>query len=594
MLYEKTSKNEQDVYLVRFISPCPIMRERSRATSMKPQRNKYFVTFFFLRDSKRIVKVCKKFFLAALGLGKHRVNTIASKIYEGKTPHDNRGGDRKSAQNLEKKESVKKFLAALPAKESHYNRKKSRRAYLSYELNIRKLWGLYNTSVDDDLKVTETMFRRVFENDFNIGFSSPSCDVCSTCEVLKNKQKIEKDPQELQSLKVQLRVHKIRAKRFFELVKTSPENSLTICFDLQQIQCLPKTPIQESFYLRQIGLYAFCVTDIPTKEPHFFIWTENQAKKGSTEIASALLTYLNSADLLGVEVLRLFADGCGGQNKNSHVVHMLMFWLKNYAPANVAKIVLTFPVRGHSFLPADRVFGRVEKDLRKKPFILNPETYQEIYTKHGKVHKLAEDWNLYDFKQLESYYKKVDNIRDAKLIIIERKASLKDSRNTHDSSSGRQGSIAPSRGRTHQRRGRGKGRERSRGFRGRNESRDENSFTHIHCGVKVSNFYNVPEDDLSVVSLLKSSQNHPSLLRRLPMVNEIKQQKKKDVEQILTKQFGDQWSQNPELEWFKTIISNETATTSHQTCAENNVDDDDVDSNVEECDCCEPDRQDFV
>ncbi|CAG5019320.1 unnamed protein product [Parnassius apollo] len=217
LLYEKASKNEQDVYLVRFITPCPIVRERSRVTSMKPQRNKYFVTFFFfLRDSKRIVKVCKKFFLAALGLGKHRVNTIANKIYEGKTPHDNRGGDRKSAQSLEKKESVKKFLDALPAKESHYNRKKSRRAYLSYELNIRKLWGLYNTGVDDDLKVTETMFRRVFENDFNIGFSSPSCDVCSTCEVLKNKQKIEKDPQELQSLRVQIRVHKIRAKRFFE------------------------------------------------------------------------------------------------------------------------------------------------------------------------------------------------------------------------------------------------------------------------------------------------------------------------------------------------------------------------------------------
>ncbi|CAG4938721.1 unnamed protein product [Parnassius apollo] len=100
--------------------------------------------------------------------------------------------------------------------------------------------------------------------------------------------------------------------------------------------------------------------------------------------------------------------------------------------------------------------------------------------------------------------------------------------------------------------------------------------------------------ELSAVSLLKSSQNHPSHLRRLPLVNEIKQQKKKDVEKILTKQFGDQWSQNPELEWYKTIISNETATTSHHTCAENNVDDDDVDSDVEECDCCEPDLQEIV
>ncbi|GBP33253.1 hypothetical protein EVAR_5207_1 [Eumeta japonica] len=167
---------------------------------------------------------------------------------------------------------------------------------------------------------------------------------------------------------------------------------------------------------------------MPTKEPNFFIWTEDQAKKGSIEIASAL-TYLNSADLSGVEVLRLFADGSGGQNKNSQVVHMSIFWLKSHLLANVAKIVLIFPVRGHSFLPADRVFGRVEKDLRKKSFILNPETYREVFAKYGKVHNLAEHWNLYDFKQLETYYKKVETIRDAKRMILERRSSLTESRN---------------------------------------------------------------------------------------------------------------------------------------------------------------------
>lgn len=91
------------------------------------------------------------------------------------------------------------------------------------------------------------------------------------------------------------------------------------------------------------------------------------------------------------------------------------------------------------------------------------------------------------------------------------------------------------------------------------------------------------------VSLLKPSQNHPTLLRRLPTVNEIKQQKKKDVEQILIKQFGEEWSENAELEWFKTNIFSASAA---NTGAHN--DGDDVDENYQECDCCEPDMQNFI
>lgn len=263
---------------------------------------------------------------------------------------------------------------------------------------------------------------------------------------------------------------------------------------------------------------------------------------------------------------------------------MLIFWLHNYAPTNVTKIVLTFPVRGHSFLPADRVFGRVEKDLRKKPFILNPKTYQDVYEKHGKVHNLAEDWHLYDVKQLESYYKKVENIRDAKRIILERKSTLTEAQNvTGDSSNRTQG-----RGRV-RRRSRGSGRRHGtvRGVRGRNKQ--SAALTHINYGVKVTNFYNTDENQQNAVSLLKPSQNHPTLLRRLPTVNEIKQQKKKDVEQILIKQFGEEWSENAELEWFKTNIFSASAA---NTGAHN--DGDDVDENYQECDCCEPDMQNFI
>lgn len=50
-----------------------------------------------------------------------------------------------------------------------------------------------------------------------------------------------------------------------------------------------------------------------------------------------------------------------------------------------------FPVRGHSFLLADRVFGRAEKVLRKKAVITNNEEYYECYQAIGTVTVLGKD-----------------------------------------------------------------------------------------------------------------------------------------------------------------------------------------------------------
>lgn len=91
----------------------------------------------------------------------------------------------------------------------------------------------------------------------------------------------------------------------------------------------------------------------------------------------------------------------GGQNKNCHIIHTLAFWLRNKSPKSIKEIRMFFPVRGHSFLPADRAFGRLEKELKKIPVITTQEEYFHIFEKHGKVHKLYEDWKLYDIKAIE-------------------------------------------------------------------------------------------------------------------------------------------------------------------------------------------------
>lgn len=60
---------------------------------------------------------------------------------------------------------------------------------------------------------------------------------------------------------------------------------------------------------------------------------------------------------------------------------MLLWWLQNEAPSGISVVSVVFPVTGHSFLPPDRVFGRIEKDVRILQEILNQQSYRMIFFK---------------------------------------------------------------------------------------------------------------------------------------------------------------------------------------------------------------------
>lgn len=97
--------------------------------------------------------------------------------------------------------------------------------------------------------------------------------------------------------------------------------------------------------------------------------------------------------------MRFFADGCGGQNKNVQVLCMASWWLVNKAPKSVETMQLVFPVTGHSYLPPDRVFGRIEKSIRKEEEILSPTDYEEIVKKHETILQMERDWKVRDWKK---------------------------------------------------------------------------------------------------------------------------------------------------------------------------------------------------
>ncbi|CAH4034267.1 unnamed protein product [Pieris brassicae] len=96
-----------------------------------------------------------------------------------------------------------------------------------------------------------------------------------------------------------------------------------------------------------------------------------------------------------IKTVRLVADGCGAQNKNSIFIGMCCVWLCN-APGHINDIELVFPVPGHSFLTADRVFGNIEREWKRKEVIVQPNEYHDIFSHYGTVIKMEMD---YDWKK---------------------------------------------------------------------------------------------------------------------------------------------------------------------------------------------------
>lgn len=113
--------------------------------------------------------------------------------------------------------------------------------------------------------------------------------------------------------------------------------------------------------------------------------------KGSIQIASAVNHCLQNLNTTGIKTVRLVADGCGGQNKNSIMVGMCSFWLEVQAPRNIENVEIIFPIPGHSYMPPDRVFGQIEKVVKNIETLTDPMDYINIFQRFGTVIELGSD-----------------------------------------------------------------------------------------------------------------------------------------------------------------------------------------------------------
>lgn len=404
--YEKKDKISQDIFILKWCES----RAPKRHRNITPTTKSISIEYSLPTVDGKTLRVCREAFCGILGLKKDRIQGIMKRYQRGKIPEECRGGDRIKEKNDAKKNAIAQFIESFKSVESHYCRSTvAIRTYLPCDFNIKRLAKMYNEYIQETLKVKESYFRSYFNRNYNIGFGTPKTDVCSTCLRVKEELKIERNEKKRNDIMTQHRVHKLKAKAFFQLLKGIKKNREVFSIDCQKNLSLPKLPDQAAYFSQQYNFYNFSIVRGSSNEKldktnvWAYVWTDLDLPKNSSVISSALFNAL-SCFAFGdsIEEILIFADGCSGQNKNITMIGMLCFWLLKKAPNNIKTIQITFPVVGHSYMPPDRVFGLIERKIKKVACIANPEEYCNIIQEHATVRKLSKDWIAQDWKTATS------------------------------------------------------------------------------------------------------------------------------------------------------------------------------------------------
>ncbi|KAJ8895690.1 hypothetical protein PR048_001026 [Dryococelus australis] len=85
--------------------------------------------------------------------------------------------------------------------------------------------------------------------------------------------------------------------------------------------------------------------------------------------------------------LKTIIDRCGGQYNNSLMGAMITKWFE-----------LLFPMTRHRYIPSEKVFGFIERDLKKHEIIRTREEAYDQVSKHSTVKQVGKDTKMYDYK----------------------------------------------------------------------------------------------------------------------------------------------------------------------------------------------------
>ena len=218
---------------------------------------------FYLKNGEALHRTCKDFFSKTLCISNAVIdNALIKRSNHGEFVGDDGRGRKPAYNKTADREifAVKQHIESFPAIESHYCRASTSRSYLDPNLTIKKMHKLFleKCTEDDDgvynnLKsVSEGVYRKIFCENYNLGFFKPKKDACEKCEGytnMKNSAAINKENNKelLIELEERQKAH-LKRKEEMRLLKHEVKRRAAedptfyfATFDLQSILQLPSS-----------------------------------------------------------------------------------------------------------------------------------------------------------------------------------------------------------------------------------------------------------------------------------------------------------------------------------------------------------------
>ena len=354
-------------------------------------------------------KVCKLGLIKTLQINASRLSDALKKYKSDDKIADNRG-QKTGGRNIlstEKVNEVMSHISSFPKYMSHYARSETSSKYLGANLNLSRMYRLYQRKVPIN-PVSKSTYKKIFYRRFNLRFKSPKKDTCKKCDIYKAKIENADENTRLfwelwhDNHLDQAELLQGRMKDDFVKAANDPELEV-ISEDMQKILSAPKMPTSIVYYKRQLNIYNLGIHVGSTGKGIFNVWLENEASKGTQEVGSCLKKYIEENIADPVKKLIIWADSCGGQNRSIRLVLMLKHVLQNHS--SLKTISIRYLETGHTFLPNDSEFGDFECSLKEHERIFTDDQYIKIMkscrTKNQfEVNRLSSD-DFFSVRNLE-------------------------------------------------------------------------------------------------------------------------------------------------------------------------------------------------
>lgn len=396
-----STRKQQDAFLAGMIRPDTVKRRRPRQrpsdAKLRESAYKFYLPYRHHEDGSFIqTQVCREMFIATFGITRRRVSFIQIGMSTtGTPPVDRRGchSTRPHALSHSDIDTVHAHIRSLRGRKSHYSLSETRRLYLPEELNISKLYKLYKVQYPQS-RVSYEMYRRIFNNSYNISFGYPRKDTCSTCDVhvIKLKQmdseiassKDETQKQvllkEKHSIETAQKLHLMKASQFYSRKRTARNKAkgnqlfAAFCMDFQKNLPLPNISTSDVYYRRQLSFHSFNIHLLGNNVVWFYTYDETVARKGADDVTSMLSHFCMEILPATVREIEIFCDSCAGQNKNYTVFRFLDYLVHTLARFDVIKMI--FPIRGHSYMECDRDMALINQKAKTEV----PDDWNTIFS----------------------------------------------------------------------------------------------------------------------------------------------------------------------------------------------------------------------